>query len=469
MIIFIVVVYMVFMLVIGWWCNKHYINNMTDFLLAGRRLGPVLLAATLMATHFGGGAVMGGGEYGFKYGLSGAWYGISCGIGLIFLALVTSHKFRDLSLYTVPDYLERRYGGKTIRVIGCLLSLFALVGILAAQVLAAKGALAILGITGNTGAIIATIVFIVYTASGGLWAATMTDFIQVVIAGIGVIIASILVFTNAGGYSGLTNMLVNKGLSSNFFSIGGMGFESIMWLLLPTIMYTLIGQDFYQRIFSAKDAKTAKKASLIGGIILIILSLFPAIMGMGARGLSNITNPSDSVPWILTNLMHPVVGGIVLAAIIAAIMSTADSLLTAATSHFVKDLWIETFHKAKLEEEERLLKLTRNSTILIGIISLLIALSVPGIIDALIYSYTMYTAGIFIPVIGGVLWEKATREGAVVSAIIGSIIALVGILSKVDILGIPVEIYSALVSLIVFVLVSLFTKSKQMSNAGEAQ
>lgn len=464
MVIFIVAIYMLIMLLVGWWCNKRYIKNMTDFLLAGRRLGPIFLGATLMATHFGGGAVMGGGEYGFQHGLSGAWYGIACGIGLILLSFFTSGKFRALSLYTVPDYLEKRYGGKTIRVIGCLLSLVALVGILAAQVLAARGALSILGITGNTGAIIATIVFILYTAIGGLWAATMTDFIQVIIAGIGVIIGSILVFVNAGGPSGLSDLVAAKGVSDGYFNIFGMGFRSIIWLLLPTAMYTLIGQDFYQRIFAAKDSKTAKKASLIGGVILIIISLFPAIIGMGALGLSDISNPGDAVPWVLTNLMNPVIGGIVLAAIIAAIMSTADSLLTAATSHFVKDLWIETFHKAKMEDEKNLLKLTRTSTIVIGFLSLIIALSVPGIIDALIYSYTMYTAGIFIPVMGGVLWKSATKEGAVVSAIIGSIVALVGIISNANIYGIPVEIYSAIVSLVVFILVSLATKKKKANN-----
>ena len=110
MILFIVILYMICMLLVGWWCSKHYIKGMTDFLLAGRRLGVWMCAATLVATHFGGGTVMGGSEYGFEYGWSGAWYGVSCGIGIILLAFTTAGKFRDLSFYTVPDYLEQRYG-----------------------------------------------------------------------------------------------------------------------------------------------------------------------------------------------------------------------------------------------------------------------------------------------------------------------------------------------------------------------
>lgn len=460
MILFIVILYMAFMLLIGWLCSKYYVKGMTDFLLAGRRLGVWMCAATLAATHFGGGAVMGGGEYGFKYGISGAWYGVSCGIGLLFLSFMTASKFRDLAMYTVPDYLEQRYGGKAVRVLGALLSLFALIGILAAQVLSARSALGILGIKGNTGAILATLVFIIYTTTGGLWAATMSDFLQVVLAGFGVILATIVVFAKTGGIAGLTSTLAARGLESGYFNFWGMGTSSIMWLLLPTVMYTLVGQDFYQRVFAAKDSKVARNASFLGGIILVIVSFFPAMIGMGARALSDLDQASMSVPWVLQNLMNPVLGGIVLAAILAAIMSTADSLLSAATSHVVKDFWIETFHMDELKEEKKLLRISRSLTFIIGILSLIIALIVPGIIDALIYSYTMYTAGVFVPVIGGVLWKSATRAGALASLIGGSIVALWGILTKANILGAPAEIYAAVISLIIFVLVSLATRKQ---------
>lgn len=467
MILFIVIAYMLLMLGIGWWVGKHYIKGMTDFLLAGRRLGVWMCAATLAATHFGGGMVMGGSEYGYNHGWSGAWYGISCGIGILFLAFTTASKFRELSFYTVPDYLEQRYGGKTIRILGSLLSLVALIGILAAMVLSARGALEILGITGNTGAILATLVFIVYTTFGGLWAATITDSIQVIIASLGVVLAAILVLSQTGGMANLSAMLAAKGVEPGYFSFGGLGISSIMWLLLPTVMYTLIGQDFYQRLFAAKDGNIARTASLIGGILLVIISFFPTIIGMGARALSDLESGANAFPWVVNNLMNPVIGGIVLAAILSAIMSTADSLLTAATSHIVKDFWIETFQKDEIKDEKKLLNISRNFTFIIGILGLLIALIMPGIIDALIYSYTMYSAGVFIPVIGGVLWKSATRQGALASLIIGSIVALWGILTSANILGVPAEIYAAFVSLIVFVLVSLATQNKKSEGIQE--
>ena len=167
--------------------------------------------------------------------------------------------------------------------------------------------------------------------------------------------------------------------------------------------------------------------------------------------------------------MNPVIGGIVLAAILSAIMSTADSLLTAATSHIVKDFWIETFQMDEIKDEKKLLTISRNFTVIIGILGLLIALVMPGIIDALIYSYTMYSAGVFVPVIGGVLWKSATREGALASLVIGSAVALWGILTQANLFGAPVEIYAALISLVIFVVVSLATQSRKMDEATAAK
>jgi len=462
MILTIVVAYMVLMLGIGWWAGRRYIKGMTDFLLAGRRLGVWMCAATLAATHFGGGMVMGGSEYGFEHGWSGAWYGVSCGIGILILAFVTAHMFRDLSFYTVPDYLEYRYGGTTIRILGSILSLVALIGILAAMVLSARGALEILGITGNAGAVLATLVFIVYTTFGGLWAATITDAVQLVIATVGVMLAAILVLSKTGGFANLSVQLVAKEVSPGYFNIWGLGSANIMWLLLPTVMYTLIGQDFYQRLFAAKDGNTAKIASVLGGMLLIIISFFPTVIGMGARALSDLESGVNAFPWVVQNLMDPVMGGIVLAAILSAIMSTADSLLTSATSHIVKDFWIETFQMDEIQDEQKLLNISRNFTVIIGILGLGIALVMPGIIDTLIYSYTMYSAGVFVPVIGGVLWKSATREGALASLIIGSLVALGGILTKADIFGVPVEIYAAAISLVIFIVISLATRTSIM-------
>ncbi|MFW6238418.1 MAG: sodium:solute symporter family transporter, partial [Halanaerobiales bacterium] len=144
------------------------------------------------------------------------------------------------------------------------------------------------------------------------------------------------------------------------------------------------------------------------------------------------------------------------AALLAAIMSTADSLLTAGTSHIINDLWLK-LKQEEVGEDVDKLAISRIFTILLGAVALIIALLVPTIIDALIYSYTMYTAGVFIPVIGGVLWKRATQEGALTALIGGSLVAIFGTLLNFNVGNEQVIVYSALVSLVLFIIVSLAT------------
>jgi len=459
-----VVVYLCVMLGIGWWCSKKRISGMTDFLLAGRRLGLFLCTAALAATHFGGGALIGGAEWGFNYGVAGAWYGIATGVGLILLGFFTASRFRDLMIYTMPDYLANRYGGKSVRLMGASLSLVALIGILAAQVKAAGSAFSIIGVEGPWAAVLATTVFVVYTALGGLWAAVISDVAQITIAGVGVIIAGIAVMSAAAAQGGFDTLLAGKGVEPSYFSLLGQGPAFIVFVLLPTVMYTLIGQDFYQRLFAANSAKVAKKSALMAGIFLILISAFPTIIGMGARGLAGDEVAGDgAVVWVLQTLINPVFGGIIIAAILAAIMSTADSLLTAATSHIVKDIWMESIRPGCEGDEKQLLNIARMATLLVGLCALVIGLIMENIIGTLVYAYTMYTAGVLVPVLGGVLWKRGTRTGAIAAILVGSAIALTGIITGYSVWGIPTEIYAAFGSLIAFIFVSLLSKAEPQS------
>jgi len=458
MLLLIVSIYLAAMLAVGIWASRTRISGVTDFLLAGRRLGVVMAAGALAATHFGGGALLGGAEYGFTYGISGAWYGLSTGIGLLALGLFTARRFRRLALFTVPDYLEKRYGGKTIRLLGTLLSLVALIGILAAQVNAAGKAFGILGLEGISAPIIAVAVFVAYTTLGGLWAATVSDLIQLVIATLGVGIAAGVVLARAGETGGLGNLLEAHAVGRAYFNAFGEGPSFVFWLLIPTVMYTLIGQDFYQRLFASRDERVARHAAIAGGVFLLVISLLPVVVGMGARALGpDDLQAGHALPWALRELMHPLAGGFILAAVLAAVMSTADSLLTSATSHVVKDIWVETLGRSSTEHESELLALSRWVTIAVGLLALVIGISLPAIVTGLIYSYTMYTAGVFVPVLGGVVWRRATRAGAIAAVFAGSAVALVGIISGAAVWGMPTEIYAAVASAVVFFVVSLAT------------
>jgi len=299
-----------------------------------------------------------------------------------------------------------------------------------------------------------------------LWAAVISDVVQIAIAGVGVVIAGIAVLSAVSAQGGFEVILVDKGVPATYFSLLGEGPSFIAWLLLPTVMYTLIGQDFYQRLFAAKSATVARNSTFIAGVFLIAISAFPIIIGMGARGLAvEGIEGKDAVPWAVQTLLNPVLAGIIIAAILAAIMSTADSLLTAATSHIIKDLWIETFHPDDETDERELLKLSRIATVLVGLCALGLGLISDTIVAMLIYAYTMITAGVFVPVLGGVLWARGTRLGAIAAIVVGSAIALVGILTGQKIWGMPPELYAAVGSAIGFIFVSLLTKPESKTLA----
>lgn len=458
----VLIVYFAVMLGVGFWANK-YNKDMTDFLLAGRRLGLGLASFTLAATYFGGGFVIGIGEMAYEKGLVAWWNGLAGGIGLILVGLMAK-KMRDLALYTVPDYLNNRYSSTKLRAISAILSMVALVGILAGQVSAARNVFAILGIDPTIGSIIAAVIFVFYTAVGGMWAATITDFIQISIAAVGCIAAAVVIIAQTGGWEATQTLIAATNPPENYFSaLGGDGPTFILWLTLPLILYTFIGQDVYQRIFSCKDGKTSRNSCFVAGAMICVITVFPALMGMSARGLfPDLPSAGQAVPVLISSVLPPVVAGIVLAAIMAAIMSTASSILTAATSHVINDVYLELMHKGEAQEDAKLLKMSRIWTIIIGTLAILFSTLVPQIVTLLLMSYTLYTSGVFIPVVGGFLWKGATKQGAMSALIVGTVIAVSSI-AGISFFGIPTEIFSGMVCLIVFVAISLATGKKTMS------
>lgn len=414
--------------------------------------------------------ILGGASWGATYGLGGIWYGFACGLGLLVLGLTLARPMRALALYTVPDVLEMRYRSKTIRLLAALLSLLALVGILGAQVWAASAIFEVIGLPGTAGAVLATLVFIAYTAFSGLWAVALTDFVQIILGSAGIFVAVLMGLIKVGGISGLRAALQNiKNLpqpATGYFSVTSLGPSLLALTLAATVMYTLIGQDFYQRLFASKNEGTARKGAVYAGMLLMALSVLPALAGMLAVALSGnpeavIDSPKTAVPMLVISVFGGTVGAIFVAAVLAAIMSTADSLLSAATSHIVKD-----FYEGIVGEkgdEKRLLRLSVITTVAVGLLSLGAALAIRGIVELLIYSYDVYTSGVFVPLILGLYWRRATKEGALSGMTAGSLVAVLG---AAGILNFPyweyVYVSGALVSTVVLVVVSLATRAEPL-------
>ncbi|NEZ04144.1 sodium:solute symporter family protein [Wenzhouxiangella sp. XN201] len=474
--ILVLIVYFIVIFAVGVYATR-FIGNTTDFLLAGRRLGLLLATATLCATHFGGGFVMGSGEWGFDYGLTGIAYAAGVGLSLVVLGLVAARRMRRLAMFTVPDFLALRYNSNLVRVLGALLSLVAIIGIIGAQVWAAQGALSIMGLDPTWAAIAATGLFIVYTALSGLWGVTLTDAVQLAIVFIGVPVAAFMALGEAGGIDGIRAGIEELELTVStdaYFSPLGAGLGLVLAAIVPTMMYTLIGQDFYQRLFAARDENTARRAAILAGLLLILFAVFPVITGMAARALFGVEiEAAQAIPKLIAEVLPDFAAAIVIAAIIGAIMSTADSLLMAGTSHVTNDLYVKVINPDAEMDSRRLLAMSRVVTVIIGVLALWMALAFEAIIGLLLMSYTLYAAGVFIPVVLGLYWRRGNAAGAIAAIIGGSAVGVAGELGWVEFSGLPVIggfpviVIGALVSLVLHVGVSLLTPVGEIDSALE--
>ncbi|HEY7907089.1 MAG TPA: hypothetical protein VIC53_09255, partial [Wenzhouxiangella sp.] len=212
-------------------------------------------------------------------------------------------------------------------------------------------------------------------------------------------------------------------------------------------------------LFAAKTDRIAVVAATLAGCLLIIYAAFPAITGIAARALFGPDmDPSQAIATVVTQVLGVWTGAIVLGAIIAAILSTADSLLIAGTAHLTHDIaqkglgWSPT--------DRQMLWASRGATVLIGLSALVLALGVQAIIELLLLSYTMYAAGVFIPVVLGLYWSGGTGKGALAGIVSGG---GVSVLAATDVLWVgqwPPIVVGAGVSLTAYVLVSVIWPEK---------
>ena len=233
----VVVIYLLAMLFIGWYSSTKITSN-TDFMVAGRRLGPLLMAGTLAATEIGGGSSLGVVQNGMSgYGLSAAWYIITMGIAFVILSFMAP-KFRAATVKTVPEYFRRRYG-KSSGLVTAIIMLLPLIGLTAGQFIASSVILStMLGLSYKLSVIIVAVVVTVYSIMGGLWSVTLTDFVQIFLIIIGMMAAVPFALSHAGGVEAVIQNVPKESL--NLFA--GYDFFGILSLVIMYVGTFSVGQ-----------------------------------------------------------------------------------------------------------------------------------------------------------------------------------------------------------------------------------
>ncbi len=334
---------------------------------------------------------------------------------------------------------------------------------------AAVGIMNALGMKNTTiAALFACIVIIALTSMGGLMAVTVTDGFQIILVMVGVVWITVAALGDIGGLSGLNASLtaIQSELPEGYnVFMDSEKFKSLLWMILPGLMYIMIGQDIYQRLFACKDHKTAIKASVCSAVLVCIVSVMPVTLGLIARVKHpELATAGTSAAAFATIAMSTLPGwavGIIIAAALSAIFSTADSCLSAAASHFMTDLYLPYIGKNVDTKDRRLVTISRAFTVIAGLAAVGVSMLLPTILDGCFYAYYIYTSGVFCPIVFGVFWKKATKQGAIAGLLAGGLFMMYALLTGFSVAGIGGELLSGIVSAIVLVVVSLATQPKK--------
>jgi SSS family solute:Na+ symporter len=425
----IIAVYFLAIIGIGVW-SKRRAGGQNGFFVAHRRGTLLLITGSLVATAIGGSATVGMAGLGFKQGLTGAWWLLVGSVGLVLLGIFFARKVRGAALYTLPELVERQYD-RRVSLAASILIVIAWVGVVAGQIVAAGNVLSILGIGSVAFWMVAfTIVCLVYAILGGQLSIIRTDLFQAVIIFAGIFTALVLVISQVGGFDGL-----KVSLSPSYFSFpvsSEFSWKALLSLLILVGATYVVGPDMYSRLFCAKEEKTAQQSAILSAFLFIPLAFAITLIGMGAKVLYPEISAEGAFPQVIASVLSPGLSGLLLAALVAALMSSADTCLLSQGVILTQDI-IKQFLPSLSEKKTVLL--TRLNIIILGLLALGLAMILKGVISSLLFAYTIFTCGLVVPVIAGFYKEKlkVTPRGALTALIGGGIIGLLGQLPGLDI------------------------------------
>lgn len=441
--------YMIANLAIGFY-SRSKISNSTDYLLAGRRIGLVMTAGTLAATEIGGGSTVGvaAKAYG-NWGLSAGWYVTAAGLGIILVSFIAP-KLRRAMATTMPEIIGRRFGVSSY-VITSLLSLLANIALAGVQITASATIISVLtGLSQNVGILISGIILVLYTTVGGMWSVTLTDIIHFLVLIIGFALAVPFAIHSAGGWTYVVSQLPPEQLG--FTKVG---WKTIVGLVVMYFMTFSTGQEAVQRYYAAKDEKTAVWGSVLCGGLMALYSFVPAILGLVALAVYPQINPNDAIATVSINLTPALIAGLVMAAVISATLSAGSGDLLGAATVFTKDIWQRYIHKNMTDGE--IVKFSKSTVFIFGIIAIGISLYSKQIIPMLVFAFTMRSTGPFAAFVFGLNWRGATPYAGIFSIIFGTIAGLYWQYIN-EPYGIMAIILGSLVSCVTFIIVVAIEK-----------
>jgi SSS family solute:Na+ symporter len=405
----IIILYFLLMLYMGYKGWKMS-RTSADYLLAGRRLGMFMYTGCLAAVVLGGASTVGGAKLGYQYGISGFWMVFMIGLGIMALGVLLTTKLASLRIISISELLELRYDRYARLLSAIIMSVYAAM-ISVIQVIAIGTILsAMVGWKIATGMLVGGMVVLIYTFLGGMWSVSLTDFIQFALMTTGIFFLVLpLGLIKVGGWRALA-----ENLPSSYMHPGAIGYDNIFAFFLLFFLGLIIGQDVWQRVFTANGAAVARRGTIIAGAYCMLYAAATVVVGMvAAVKFPGMEDPQMAFATVAVDLLPPGVTGLVLAGSLSALMSTASGPLLASSTVIANDV-IRRFISKDLTDLE-FLRVTRCMTGFIGIGIILCALWLQDVIKALDVAYTLLSGSIFVPVFAGLFWKRATAPAALAS------------------------------------------------------
>lgn len=418
----IIALYLLAMIGVGLWYARRQAHP-DEYFVGDRRMGSFHVGLSIVATDVGGGFSIGLGGLGFVMGLSASWLLFTGLLGAwlaIVLLIPRVKRLGDTHRWlTFADWLHHRYDGRA-RTVAAVVAGLGYAGFVGGQILAgAKLTSVAFGTSLELAVLVMAAVVIGYTALGGLQAVIATDTVQwgVLLVGL-VLVALPLAWVEVGGLEGLRAAVPPEHLSLTNID----PFEALTWLVTIVPIW-FVANTLWQRIYATRDEATARRAFAVAGLLEWPLMAFVgATLGMLARVKFPTVEAELGLPLLVRDVLPVGAVGVVLAAYFAAIMSTADSCLLASVGHLVCDLAPRITRRALSHRET--LRASRILTIVVGAASVSVALLLPKVLDAILLAYAFMVSGLFVPVLGGLLWRRASPAGALASMLVGGTTAV---------------------------------------------